>query len=202
MYLDSHFFSNKLRFVVVKFLPPLPCWGFVYLWALGEILAHWSVSLSKQLRQLSWTAWSSETTKSTHTAAAAVTAAAGEVLIWMETLSRGITRKQSRAVAFGQGLRLAGWPGLRVLFRSFFCDTHKRTYRVPSHPLHSSLFRPLALPRISSLLLHCIRESKADENPGRGGRDWGDTGGRGKPRHTLGFPNDKPGYCLIHSAWR
>lgn len=184
MYLDSHFFSNKLCFVVVKFLPPLPCWGFVYLWALGEILAHWSVSLSKQLRQLSWTAWSSETTKSTHTAAAAVTAAAGEVLIWMETLSRGITRKQSRAVAFGQGLRLAGWPGLRVLFRSFFCDTHKRTYRVPSHPLHSSLFRPLALPRISSLLLHCIREARQTKTQGEEEGTEGTPGGEGS-RDTL-----------------
>lgn len=145
MYFDLHFFSNKLCFVVVKFLPPLPCWGFVYLCALGEVLAHWSVSLSKQLRQLSWTAWSSGTTKSTHTAAA------GEgfffFFIWMETLSRGITRKQSRVVAFGQGLRLAGWPRLQVSFRSFFCDTHKRAYtEFPSLPLHSSLFRPLALP--------------------------------------------------------
>lgn len=153
--------------------------------------------LSKLLQPLSWTAWSSEATKSTRSSSSS---SGSRVFIWMETLSREITRKETRAVAFGQGLRLAVWPGFHS---EASCVT-----RIHTHSLPRILCTPLLSAHSLSLWISgCYFIAYTRERERRIQRltvieeTQGESNRERENRETP-FPNVKPGYCLIHSTRR
>lgn len=141
-----------------------------------------------------------------HPKAHATAAAAAERFIWVETLSKGITCKKTRAVAFGQGLCLAGWPRSRFSFWIFLCDTNKHTHTEFSLTSSAPLFSAHSLCLwISACYFIALREREGlDPGRRRDCLDLGDTGSekQGEEGCSRFISNVKPGYSLIHSVWR
>lgn len=113
----------------------------------------------------------------------------GRLFIWMETLSRGITRKETRAVAFGQGLRLAGWPGLRFHTEAS-CVTRTNTQRVSLAILCTPLFSTHSpCLWISGCYFTAYTRGRARRIQGEAERFsviWGDTGEGKRERGNSG----------------
>lgn len=104
--------------------------------------------------------------------ATAAAAAAAERFIWMETLPKEITCKKTRAVAFGQGLCLAGWLRPRFSFWIFLCDTNKHTHtqNFPSHLLRHYFPPTLSVCGLPVVLVTSLRYER--------GKGWTQVGGR------------------------